>query len=95
MKFAVVCTYVPLYYLAPKQELPYPIVHIAVGEHGIDVLYALKGLSVISVLETLLNSAQVHRFCNNCIIILKGNKGNRIIAQTSFLLRLQLMEVKQ
>lgn len=57
-----------------QQTRSYPIVHIAVGEHGIEVLYTLKCLPVVFVLKTLLNSAQVHRLCYDCVIILKNNK---------------------
>lgn len=49
----------------------YPIVHIAVGKHGVEVLYTLKCLVVIFVLKTLLYSAQIHRVSNYCIIVLK------------------------
>lgn len=53
---------------------PYPIVHIAVGEEGVDVLYTLQRLPVILALKALVNSAQIHRIFNNCIIILKGDR---------------------
>ena len=55
--------------------LSYPIVHIAVGEHGVEVFNTIKCLPVILVLQTLVDSAQIHGICNNCIIILKDNKG--------------------
>ena len=54
--------------------LSYPIVHIAVGEHGVEVFNTIKCLPVILVLQTLVDSAQIHGICNNCIIILKDNK---------------------
>lgn len=59
--------------LAPQIIFSYPVVHVAVGEHGVEVLYAVECLPVIFVLKTLLNGAQIHRLGNNCIIILKDN----------------------
>lgn len=87
--------YMVLWYLAPQQVSPYPIVHITVSEHGVEVLYTLKCLEVISVLKTLPNCAQVHRICYYCIIILKDNKDNCINEQTSVLPNLQLMELNK
>ncbi len=52
----------------------YAVVNIAVGEHGVEVLYTLLCFPVVSVLKALLNSAQIHRIFNNCIIILKDSK---------------------
>lgn len=82
-----------LRYIAPKQASPYPIVHIAVGEHGVEVLYTFKCLGVISILKTFPNCAQVHRFCNYCIIILKDNDSIIISAPKYFLPNLQLMKL--
>ncbi len=79
------CTYMLVCYTAPHIIFSYPIVHIAVGEHGVEVLYTFKCLPVIVVLKTLLNSAQIHRTCNNCIIILKDNKDTGINTPKSFL----------
>lgn len=56
---------------ASQTVFSYPIVHVAVGEHGVEVLYTFKCSPVIFVLKTFVNSAQIHRVCNNCVIILK------------------------
>lgn len=87
MRFVVLCT---CWCCTPPQVVfSYLIVHIAVGEHGVEVLYTLKCLPVIFVPKTLLNSAQIHRICNNCIIILKDNKETGMNTTKSFFPRSQ------
>lgn len=52
-------------------KLSYPVVHIAVGEHGAEVIYTFHRLPVISVLQSPLDSVQIHGVCDYCVIILK------------------------
>lgn len=46
------------------------VVDVAVGEHGVKVLYTLLGIPVVTVLQTSLYGAHVHRRLDDLIVVL-------------------------
>lgn len=48
----------------------YPVVNIAVGEHRVEVCYALHRLPVVLVLKPLVDSAEIHGIFDDGVIIL-------------------------
>lgn len=51
--------------------LTYLIVDVAVGEHCVEVLYALTCTAVEAVLQTLFDSPHIHGLFDNFMVILK------------------------
>lgn len=51
--------------------LTYLVVDVAVGEHRVEVLYALTCTAVEAVLKTFLDGPHVHGLFDNFVVILK------------------------
>ena len=47
------------------------VVHVAVGEHGVEVLHTLLGRPVLVRLQLLLDGAQVHRLLDDLEVVLE------------------------
>ena len=63
---ACVCTWV------------YLIVNVAVGEHGIEVVYALMGVPVVAIFQTFLDSAHIHGGLDDLIVVLEPGRKWRV-----------------
>lgn len=46
------------------------VVDIAVGEHGVEVLYALAGAAVVVVLQPSLDGSHVHGLLDDFVVVL-------------------------
>ena len=49
--------------------LPSLVVHIAVGEHCVEVLDALLSRPIIVVVESLLDCAKIHRVLDDLVVV--------------------------
>lgn len=54
--------------------MPDLVVDVAVGEHGVEVLYTFLGVPVVIVLQTSLYGTHVHRCLDDLIVVLKSKK---------------------
>jgi len=53
------------------------VVHVAVAEHGVEVLHTLQVFPVIAVLQPLLDGAQVHGTADDRIIVLQEGRATQ------------------
>lgn len=82
----------PLHWRGVKHVLaaPHLVVDVAVGEHSVEVLQTLCGTPVVVVLQPLLNSAQVHWWRYDVVVILIQKQIHHVILEQPVLLYIPL-----
>lgn len=66
--------------------LPWLVVHVTIGEHGVEVLYTFLRWMVVVWLETFFDGAQIHRLFDNFMVILEIDKYALILLRSKNIL---------
>ena len=56
----------------------YLIVNVAVGEHCVEVVYALMGVPVVAIFQTFLDSAHIHGGLDDLVVVLGPGRKRRV-----------------